>query len=192
MGTAETERSPEIQGKLRHFSRVLMSYIDFQQAGSIAHLMDGEYERLIKPEPGNRFFLQALNCAMILAYCRPFSGNDRGAAVRIPGLPTRFLRVLTEDERVLHEVVMKDRDERLAHSDSAAWEMEPVVLRLRNGREVMIPLHHSVHAPLTREATQRLRDMAGKLQEECFGERRRLEPELRPHFRVVEYGRGGH
>src|SRR5207249_10924551 len=81
-----------------------MSYIDFQQAHNIAHLIlrDRLHERLRDPGPGDRFLIQGLNCAMIVAYCRPFSGNDRRAAVKIPDLPTRFLRVLTEEERWLH------------------------------------------------------------------------------------------
>jgi hypothetical protein len=165
-----------------------MSYIDFQQASNIAHviLRDRLHERLLDPGPGDRFLLQGLNCAMIVAYCRPFSGNDRGAAVKIPDLPGRFLRILTEKERGLHGIVMADRDSRLAHSDSEAWEMEPVVYRSEDGYETLMPMHHSVHAPLDREATECFRGMADKLREACFAERRRLESELRPYFRVLD------
>ena len=186
MSADEIEPSPEIRGKLRYFNRVLMSYIDFQQACNIAHYILGDrlHERLCDRGPGDRFLLQGLNCAMIVAYCRPFSGNE--GTIAAPGLPAKFLRVLTEKERWLHEIVMKDRDERLAHSDSQAWEMEPVVYRSEKGNETLIPMHQSVHAPLTREATECLRDMTDKLQEKCFTERRRLEPELRPYFRVID------
>ena len=65
--------------------------------------------------------------------------------------------------------------------------MEPVVYRGKDGREMLLPMHHSVHAPLTGEATERFRVMADKLREACFAERRRLEPELRPYFRVLEH-----
>src|SRR5216683_8320062 len=94
---------PEIQAKLRHFNRVLMSYIDFQQAANIAHYILNE--KVHDRHPHDRFLLQGLNCAMIVAYCRPFSGNDRGAAVKIPDLPARFVRALTEEERWLHGIV---------------------------------------------------------------------------------------
>lgn len=190
MSADETEPSPEIRGRLRYFNRVLMSYIDFQQAHNIAHviLRDRLHERLRDPGPGDRFLLQGLNCAMIVAYCRPFSGNDRRRrAVKIPDLPARFLRILTEEERWLHGVVMEDRDSRLAHSDSEAWEMEPVVYRSAGGHEMLTPMHHLVHEPLTREATECFCGMADKLREACFAERRRLEPELRPYFRVLEH-----
>jgi len=46
---------------------------------------------------------------------------------------------------------------------------------------------HSVHAPLDREHTELLTGMTGKLLEACFAERCRLEPELKPYFRVVEH-----
>ena len=145
MSADEAEPSPETRGRLRYFNRVLMSYIDFQQACNIAHyiLRDRLHERLRDPGPGDRFLLQGLNCAMIVAYCRPFSGNDRGAAVKIPDLPARFLRILTEEERWLHGVVIEDRDSRLAHSDSEAWEMETAVYKSGGGHEILMPMHRT-------------------------------------------------
>ena len=52
---------------------------------------------------------------------------------------------------------------------------------------MLMPMHHLVHAPLTLKATECFQGMADKLQEACFAERRRLEPELRPYFRVLEH-----
>jgi len=128
---------------------------------------------------------------MIVAYCRPFSGNDRGAAVKVPDLPARFLGVLTEEERELHGIIMEDRNSRLAPSDSEAWAMEPLVYRSKYGYEMLVPMHYSVHASLTLEATQSFQGMADKLREACFAERRRLELELRRYFRVVEVEHNG-
>ena len=176
--------SPEVRGKLRQFNRILISYIDFQQAGGIAKyiLKSDLYDRY----PEDRFVLQGLNCSMILAYCRPFSGSGRGGADRLPSLPERFLRLLSGDEKKLHEIVMTDRNTVLAHSDSEAWEMEPQLIRA-GGRELLTPIHNYTHAPLAREATEQLQAIADKLREACFEERRRLEPVLKPHFRVIEY-----
>jgi hypothetical protein len=181
--------TPDIRGRLRYFNRVLMSYVDFQQACNIAHyiLRHQLHERLRDPGPGDRFLLQGLNCAMIVAYCRPFSGNDRQRAVKIPDLPARFLRAITEEERGLHNVIMEDRNSRLAHSDSEAWEMEPVVYRSKGGHEMLMPMHHLVHEPLTREATECFHGMADKLRKACFAERRRIEPELTPYLRAVKH-----
>ena len=46
---------------------------------------------------------QALNCAMIISYCRPFSRNDRRSKGKIPDLPKRYLRVLDLHEREIHK-----------------------------------------------------------------------------------------
>ncbi len=174
----------EIEGKLRQFHRVLMSYIDFEQVGAVArHLLDrdlyAEYPRK------NRLLVQALNCAAIVSYCRPFSGNDGGEA-RIPDLPGRFLRTLTAEERQVHDAAMNDRNTVLAHSDADAWQMAPQIIRTR-GREILAPVHHDVHAPLLPEAMRTLHGMCTKLREAMFAERQRLEAELKPHLPVVEY-----
>lgn len=156
--------SPEIHGKLRQFQRVLMSYIDFEQAGSIAHHiieadLHNDYLR-------NRSLLQGLNCGMVVAYCRPFAGSKNRDAKSVPDLPGRFLRVLDEDERALHAIVLEDRNTVLAHSDSEAWNMRPVIHRFA-GSDVLVPLHHDAHAPLTSEATRQLGRMCDKLREAC-------------------------
>ena len=160
-----------------------MSYIDFEQAGAIAdyileNSLHDQYRR-------NRVLLQGLNTGMIVAYCRPFSSSERGGDIHVPSLSERMLRVLTKEERELHYVVKEDRNTVLAHSDSTAWELKPQILRWR-GDDVLVPLHHDVHAPLTRDATKQFRVICDKLREACFDERLRLEPEVRPYLEVIE------
>ncbi len=181
-GNAE-HLTQEIRGKLRQFVRVLMSYVDFQQAEEIASyiLEHNLHERY----PRDRFLLQGLNTGMIVAYCRPFSNNERGGDTNVPSLPKSFLRVLTKEERGLHDVVKQDRNSVLAHSDSAAWELRPQVFRL-GSRDILMPIHHNVHAPLTHDATQQFCIMCNRLRETCFDERLRLEPELKPYLQVVK------
>jgi hypothetical protein len=178
--------TPEIEGKLRQFHRVLISYVDFKQAAWISsYLLDNDLYANY-PHTKHRLLVQALNCAAIVSYCRPFSGNDAGAEPRIPDLPGRFLRGLTPAERELHDVVMDDRNTALAHSDSRAWNMEPQILRV-GGKDTLLPMHHDVHAPLTREAMIVLNGMCIKLREAMFAERLRLEPEVKPYLQIVEY-----
>lgn len=186
MAKENVDASPlpsDIQGKLRQFKRVLMSYVDFQQAAGIAQVILGMEEYPAK----QRFLYQGLNCGMIVAYCRPFSGNDRSVAAndRIPDLPSRLLRVLSAEEMEVHEVVMLDRNKVLAHSDSDVWQPDPHIFKYR-GVEMLVPMFTAAHAPLTKETTQIVSGMAGKLMDACFAERLRLEPELKPHLRVVE------
>jgi hypothetical protein len=161
-----------------------MSYVDFQQAGAMAQYI--LTENLHGRFPRDRFLLEGLNCAMIVAYCRPFSGNDRGALVKIPDLPAAILESLSAEERDVHAAVKQDRDTVLAHSDSRAWEPRPQIWRFR-GRDKLVPMFASPHAPLTRVVTEKFSEMCVKLREACFAERLRLESELKPYLPVLEF-----
>lgn len=161
-----------------------MSYVDFQQAAGIAHeiLNLGEYT------PSTRFLFQGLNSGMIVAYCRPFSNNDRGIAglERIPDLPTRFLSVLSAEEMTVHETVIRDRKKVLAHSDSDAWNPQLAIHRV-NGVDMFVPMFNTAHAHLTTEATATLETMCGKLLTACMEARDRLEPQLTQYLPVLDY-----
>jgi hypothetical protein len=174
----------ELQGKYRQFQRVLMSYIDFNQAHNISVLIL-EMKLHEKYPKENRILLEALNLAMIVAYCRPFSGNDGKTAMRVPDLPDRFLRYLSNDEREIHDAAMEDRNRVLAHSDSDAWQMTPHYVQLTS-REILVPAHRGVHRPLLLEPTIRLSRLAGRMREMCYAERLRLEQELKPYLPRAE------
>lgn len=173
---------PEAAGRVRQFIRLLISYNDFKHAAQIAsYILD---EKLHEAE-GSRVVLEALNCAMIVAYCRPFSGSDRKTRPKVPDLPARFLGVLNETQLKVHHVAMTDRNTVLAHSDSAAWDLRPVVLALKEHR-VLVPWSTDTRAPLTRDATQTLRTAATKLMEAVFQERGELESTLTEYFETVD------
>ena len=176
--------SPEITGKLRQFKRLIMSYGDFKHARLVAdYILEGQLHAKYPDE--SYVTLPALSCSMIIAYCRPFSGNDARTIPKVPDLPKGFLSVLNDEERAIHEVILRDRDKVLAHSDSDALDPEPVVMRLDEERHIVVPLTNWGLAPLTEEATRVLRSAASKLLEATLNERRRLEPELKQFFRVV-------
>lgn len=173
-----------LQSELRLFHRVLISYTDFHQAQRISGELLGLQVYPGEPQR-NRTLHEALNCAAIIAYCRPFSGNEDSDST-LATLPNRFLKVLTEEERGIHAVVMADRNTVLAHSDSEAWAMEPTVLRLSNKKEMLAPTHNPVHSPLKREVMTIFNGMCAKLMEEAFKERQRLEPIVWRVLRVVD------
>jgi hypothetical protein len=181
---APEQLPPKIQGKMRLFQHLLMSYVDFNQAGAIAGYILKEDLHARLPESG--FALEGLNCGMIVAYWRPFSSNDRRARRRLPDLPASLLRILTMDERQLHEIVVSDRNRRLAHSDSDEWDPNLAVMRVQSSN-ILLLVFNPVHAPLNREATVGFRSMAEKLREVCFERRMSMEPELIQYFPVIEY-----
>ena len=174
------ELSLEIRGKLRKFYRLLLSYGDFKQAYYISsYILD---EKLHDSE--DRRLLEALNCAMIVAYCRPFSGNDRNTDIKIPDLPESFLRDLTANEKEIHEVVLQDRNTVLAHSDSMAHDLQPKVWLIKD-RKILMPEKCDTRAPLTKEATETFHSLVSRLSDKLRIERMRLEPELIDYFEQI-------
>lgn len=180
VGTYVNTMTPEIEGKLRQFKRMLLSYADFKHAKLVStHIID---QNLHEPRPGEGdTLLEALNCSMIIAYCRPFSGNDRSA----PDLPAGFLKCLTADEREVHEIVLMDRNKVLAHSDADWLDVESVVWHV-SGRQLVVPLKGWGLAPLNRETTVAFNAAAEKLLTAVVTERHRLEPELMPYMRIAD------
>lgn len=171
---------PEVRGKLRQFYRILLSYGDFKQAKYIAsYILDNKLH-----ESEDRRLLEALNCAMIIAYCRPFSSNDRSIDTKIPGLPESFLKGLTDDEKEIHEVVFADRNGLLAHTDSSVAQLEPEVWKM-NDKKILVPWQYDRLAPLTKEVTKTFLSLSEKMFDEVMSERRRLEPELIEYFKEV-------
>lgn len=168
------------KGRLRQFYRLLLSYTDFKQAKLTAeYIID---ENLHAKEDQIRF-LEALNCAMIVAYCRPFSGSERGASVKVPVLPRKFLAEVPEEELLIHDVVMHDRNKYIAHTDSVASNLRPMVQELA-GKKYLIPYQEDILAPLTLEATKTFYSLANRLFEKVIVDRHNQEPEFLPYFEV--------
>ena len=169
--------SSEAKGKLRQFYRLLLSYGDFKQAHYIAsYILDQKLH-----DSGDRRLLEALNCAMIVSYCRPFSDSERGIALKIPNLPVTFLKSVPESEREIHEVVLKDRNTVLAHSDSSAAQLQPEVWKIED-RQILLPWQNDRLAPLTKEATETFLSLVSRMRDKIMSERMKMEPELISYF----------
>ena len=120
---------------------------------------------------------------MIIAYCRPFSGNKQ-SDIKIPDLPASFLKGLPEDEREIHEVVLSDRNTLLAHSDSAAAQLQPEVWKIKD-KKILVPWKNYTRAPLTKEATETFRSLSKRMWHKVISERSKLEPKLIDCFNEI-------
>lgn len=175
----------EIDGKIRQLKRLILSAGDFKHARLVAEYIR-EDKLHDKPQGETHLLLAALNCSMVIAYCRPFSGNEGGRGAKVPDLPERILRNLNDEERSIHEVVLNDRHKVLAHSDPDGRDLELVVVEI-GARPYLMPLTRWGMAPLTKEAVAILQSAALKLQMAVVYERRRFEPELLPYFRKADH-----
>jgi hypothetical protein len=163
--------SPETEGALRLFIRLLISYRDLQHADQLAEYILGENLHGRGPDEP-RLILEALSCAMVIAYCRPFSRN------RPTDLPAKFLEGLDPREQETHARLLATRHRLLAHSDAAAWKPRPGALTPTPWGKMVLPRFADVRVPLTREDTEVLRRMASTVMAAIMAERRRLDPLL--------------
>ena len=178
----DTNLSFEVRGKLKNFYRLIMSHGDFKQAHYIATRIDENFHNGDDRRP-----LEALNCAMIISYCRPFSGNDKKIQGKVPDLPESFLKGLSKPEKELHHIVMTDRNTVLAHTDSSAFNLRPQVW-IVGEKKFLLPLSNDTKAPLTRSLTEEFWLLTKKLRDKSFKQRMKLEQELIGIFDVAPLG----
>jgi hypothetical protein len=164
--------------------RLALSGADFKHAWRTS-------ERILKRKLHEKYrgvnieVLRALNCSMVLAYTRPFCGAQARRNESIQPLPAKILRVLTREERKLHDEVMRSRNKFLAHTDADAVSLETVILRLPNGSENLVYFGADRMRPLDAALTHVLGEAATKLWEFTQSLATELEAQLLPYFRVL-------
>ncbi len=185
------ELAPKTAAQLKLLVRLLISSEDFHHAARIAsYILENELQSKVKGSKGKqqyqtKLLWEALNSAMIIAYCRPFSGNDRRSANKIPDLPLRFLKVLTKREREVHGIAMNNRNTLLAHSDSGAWGMRTGFVEYAPDKLYLLTQHRDVRAPLPSKIVRTLGIAAIKLRNAILAKRMTLEKELTSYIPIV-------
>ena len=180
--------SPEINNKYKQLCRLLISYNDFKHAADVGHFyLKGDYEVDRAEWSGNDYFEkrtigEALNYAMIVAYARPFSGNDKTASCKIPDLPKKYIRKLNEKGRTAHELIIERRNRQMAHSDSCAWNLVPQTLDIGNRKNVVIPIHDDTLAPLSKEIIQDLISNCNIFMDSIIEARKDFEEQLQDYL----------
>jgi hypothetical protein len=184
-------QSEQTVAKLKLLNRLLISYGDFHHASRIAtYILDHRLQDKVDRLNGRRRYRikllwEALNSAMIVAYCRPFSANDPSSNDTLGALPKRFLKGLTTEQVEVHQTALDDRNQLLAHSDSEAWNMRPLLLKRTSGKATLLPLHSDVRAPLVHETVVVLRSLCETLMDRIVDERAVLEKEVAPFLPEV-------
>ncbi len=180
----------EVRSKKRLLHRLLMSYNDFHQAAQIANLILEEgLQSTLENERGEiryraKLLWQALNCAMVVSYARPFSQNERSGGTAMERVPSNFLNLLTEDEKEVHETALEDRNTLLAHSDSRAWNLRPCFIG-EDDQRTLVPLSNDTRAPLVEAAVRTLLKICEKFMDHIIEQRKPLEKNLADYLPTV-------
>jgi len=165
----------QIDGRIRQFKRIAMSFADFKDAFEMSkHIIECDLHSDFEK---NKLILSSLNCSMIIAYCRPFSGNDTRNSIKIADLSLNSLSGLSSVERKMHDYVINERNTLLAHSDSQAVDLKFVINEYGTIKKLQ-PIRNWSLAPLTLANVKIFNAMASKLLSYVATKRKDLEPEI--------------
>lgn len=174
----------ERKNRVKQFKRIVMSFADFKEAVDlseylISNALHDDFDK-------NKLLITALNSSMIIAYCRPFSGNDSRNVNKIPDLGNKALRELNLDELALHELIMNDRNKLLAHSDSEAVNLKFIINKI-DRFTLLQPIRNWSAAPLSKEHLNLFNKIAHKLLAYVAKQRHAQEDEIIPLFEASDF-----
>jgi len=168
-------RDKKTYNRIKQFKRIVMSFADFKEAVDLSTILIES--NLLEDQDNNFLMLGALTNAMVLAYSRPFSGNDSKGNNKIPDLRGKALRNLNEDEKVLHEWLLKQRHTLIAHSASEAVDLKFEIYDLA-GRKFLRPIRNRNTRHFSLEHALSFKALAEKMLNYVAVERSELESEM--------------
>lgn len=124
----------------KQFRRLVLTSIDLEQASSWGHyiLENNLWDESVS---SNKDLARGVQTAMIVAYIRPFSGNNKTEdTLHRPMLPLKS--VLTDEQWKLHKCIHNRRNTVFAHSDSDVRDLEISVSNI-NGQKFVLPISNN-------------------------------------------------
>jgi hypothetical protein len=158
--------------EIRLFRRLVISGKDLDHARRYAQLI---LTRKLhdSSEEDDKTIHRGLNLALVVSYWRPFTKNQ-GSAETLPGLPRKFLKAYSPDERKLHAEIGRLRNRGFAHSDGDAHGVR-VQVRSFRGLKSAWSTSWNAHVPLPAEQTARLLGMIETLLGQMASEQMRIQ-----------------
>tara|TARA_R110002072_G_scaffold34164_6_gene102538 strand:+ start:470 stop:1075 length:606 start_codon:yes stop_codon:yes gene_type:complete len=182
-----------LKGKKNQFYRLLISFNDFKEALDIARIIFDKNNIDIEINTEKRkidiLTKEALSSALIVAYSRPFSGNDKSSKNSIPDLNKNVIKILNTNEKELHNSLIKLRNKAIAHSDSDIIDIKPYYMSVNNKKlDLLIPLRNKTRLTFSNEMLLNIEMICSKLLGEIDKRRRILEKELENFIPIKEIG----
>ena len=149
------------EGK-RLFKRIVQSSADLYHAAECANqILQRDLHPAIADE--DQRLLRCLNTALIVSYARPFSKNRKSHDVR-ENLPADFLKVLSDEQRQLHNRLVDSRNRDHAHSDPRGMDMTVRVQEIAPSVSMAEPFSRDGSAPWPRESIEKIAELIDCLQ----------------------------
>lgn len=166
-----------MEEKKRELRRWVLSSIDLEQAHRwVNYILENNL--YLEDDDTARTVGRGLQTAMIVAYCRPFSGNfERDHTVG--KLSDEFLETYTEQEHNYHSRILDLRNQIFAHTDSEHRDLS-ITIHGFAGQSMAWPSTHNPYPVMEKDELQQLRKMLKKLRGAVAGKTIELQKELTP------------
>jgi hypothetical protein len=138
--------------------RLHITQEDLAQASRFGRLilsLDSDTE---KEDQNSRLIRQALDIALVVSYCRPFTLFRSKEGKRESRLPESLLAVLSNEERSIHESLLNQRNQEYAHSDASQIEV-----RYYSWPLGILPISRNRFVPMPRPTVEQVVIMSDKL-----------------------------
>lgn len=138
--------------------RLHITQEDLAQASRFGRLILSLDFDIEKEDQDSRLIRQALDIALIVSYCRPFTLFRNKEGKRESRLPESLLAVLSAEERRIHKSLLNRRNQEYAHSDSSQ-----ITVRYYSWPLGILPISRNRFAPLPRPTVEQVVMMSDKL-----------------------------
>ncbi|HEV8714309.1 MAG TPA: hypothetical protein VGX03_15965 [Candidatus Binatia bacterium] len=156
-----------LRAEVRLLKRVVISEEDMEWARKVVdRLLESDLDDL------DRY---AYETALVVIYCRPFSGNERKTSDKIGDLPDKSRKTFNDLERKVHDRVLKNyRNKLFAHSDSDAHGVT-IGIHEVGGAKLAVPTKWAYKPMLSQADLQTLKKCIEKVSEYLLEEHWRIQ-----------------
>jgi hypothetical protein len=151
--------APQLEPPLRLYRRLYIARMDLDEARAIVEeLLKSRIPLPRRSEPPA--LLMALTTALVVTYARPFV-QSRGKTVADTIVPGAVLRVLTSNQRALHDHLIDVRNREVAHSDADILEISLKLHSFGDGS-----ISRAVRSPYRRKDLRAILQIIKKIEQE--------------------------
>lgn len=167
-----TTVAPELQPQLRLYRRLYIARTDLEEARAIVEEMLRVKIPLPRKAPPT-MLLTSLTTALVVAYARPFVQSRGNTDIAERTVPGSILRVLSSNQRALHDHLIEVRHREVAHSDADILEISLKLHSFGDGS-----ISRVVRSPYRRRELRAIHQIIEKIERELDARCSDLRSEL--------------
>jgi hypothetical protein len=168
-------KGPDPKEKIKAlYKRLVITSFDFGEARQFLAVLRKTIADEKTEDPA--ILRKAIETALVIAYIRPFSGNQSASDVA-SSPPNRILKSYSREERALHDRLLGLRNTEFAHADAEAAQVKVHISMMRLV-QFTLPVSRALRVPLSEGELELIETMLSKLHVAVYDEMRAIEQQL--------------